>query len=117
MALDALATPGTILCAALAVLAAVVLIRSRPTDGFIDQKGCGDAGGLPGHDADGCAWKVRVLGVAHRRCTIVVSGTPVHLKRGDLLLALRPQPRGSEPPAATSRAPAQSAFADVPHAS
>lgn len=96
-------TPGTILFAVLAALAARVLFRShRPADTV--EPDAGGAAELPGCDADQCRWKVHVVGVAHRRCTIVVSGRPVHLKRGDLLLALRPTAD-------------ESTSADLPHAS
>ncbi len=99
-----LLTPETILFAVLAVLAARVLIRSRRPADTVEPESGGGAGELPGCDADRCRWKVHVVGVAHRRCTIVVSGRPVHLKRGDLLLALRPTAD-------------ESTSADLPHAS
>jgi hypothetical protein len=98
MTFDALTAPETILLALLAALAARVLFRScRPADPEPDAgEGTGD---LPCRDADRCSWKVHVVGVAHRRCTVVVSGKPVHLKRGDLLLTLRPQSGETEQPA------------------
>lgn len=94
MELEALATPGTIAYTALVVLATFVLTRSRCPHALVDENGVGDAIGGTGLDANACPWKVRVLALAKRRCTIHVSGRPVQLRRGDLLVALRPQPRG-----------------------
>ncbi|MGH7517301.1 MAG: hypothetical protein ACREOC_07510 [Gemmatimonadales bacterium] len=104
MTFDALTTPGTILAVALAALAAPVLFRSRRPADTVEPEAGGGTGELPGCDADRCRWKVHVVGVAHRRCTVVVSGRPVHLKRGDLLLALRPTA-------------GESTSVDLPHAS
>ncbi len=110
-------TPETILFAVLAAVAARVFIRSRRPAETVEPESGGGAGELPGCDADRCRWKVYVVGVAHRRCTIVVSGRPVHLKRGDLLLVLRPKPGTTEHPAATHGQSGESASADLAHAS
>jgi hypothetical protein len=100
-----LLTPETIVLAALAALAARVLIRSRRPADPIEPDAGGGAEELPCRDADRCSWKVHVVGVAHHRCTIVVFGRPVHLKRGDLLLALRPRPGELEQPATSADLP------------
>ncbi|MGH7627896.1 MAG: hypothetical protein ACREOF_00590 [Gemmatimonadales bacterium] len=94
MELDALVTPGTIAYTALVVLATFVLTRSRCPRALVDENGVGDVIGETGLDPDACPWKMRVLALAKRRCTIHVSGRPVQLRRGDVLVALRPQPRG-----------------------
>ena len=93
-------TPGTILLALLAALAARVLFRSRrpadtvePIAGGDEPSPGGDAGELPCREHERCSWKLHVVGVAQRRCTVLLFGRSVHLKRGDLLLALRPAPR------------------------
>ena len=93
-------TPGTILLALLAALAARVLFRSRrPADRI--ESNAGSAGEAQCGAPDRCSWKLHVVGVAQHRCTVVVFGRSVHLRRGDLLLALRPTPRESEQPAAS----------------
>ncbi|HET8623084.1 MAG TPA: hypothetical protein VFM14_05945 [Gemmatimonadales bacterium] len=107
-------TPGTILLALLAALAARVLFRSRrPADppelnpsGDEPSPG-GDAGQMPCRDQGRCSWKLHVVGVAQRRCTVLLFGRSVHLKRGDLLLALRPT-EIAQPVASADLSPAQS---------
>jgi hypothetical protein len=101
-----LLTPGTILLALLAALAARVLFRSRrPADTVVEPhpgSDAGEAGKLSCRDHDPCSWKLHLVGVARHRCTIVVFGRSVHLRRGDLLVALRPTPRETEQPVAAA---------------
>ncbi|MGH7630035.1 MAG: hypothetical protein ACREOF_11785 [Gemmatimonadales bacterium] len=110
-------TPETILFAVLAALAARVLIHSRRPADTVEGEAGGGAEELPACEADRCSWRVHVVGVAHRRCTIIVSGRPVHLKPGDLLLAMRPKPSRTEHPAATHGQSRESTSADLAHAS
>jgi hypothetical protein len=107
MTFDALTAPETILLALLAALAARVLFRSRrpadtvePSPGADEPSPGSDAGELPCRERERCSWKLHVVGVAQRRCTVLLFGRSVHLKRGDLLLALRPTPRETEQPVA-----------------
>ncbi len=95
MELDALATPGTIAYTALIVLATFVLTRHGRCPDVRDQIGVGHVSAEADLRAGDCAWKVRALSLVDHTCTIHVSGTQLRLRRGDLLLALRPQPRGS----------------------
>ncbi len=93
MALDALAASDVIVYIALVLAAGFVVGRRGRSRDCIDQKGIGELVADEGAESHGCGWKMRVLGVATRGCTIRVSGTPVRVKRGELLLALRPEPR------------------------
>jgi hypothetical protein len=89
MALDALAAPEVILYGVLVAAAGFVMTRrSRPCS-------CVDQTGAVGTDP--CAWRVRVLGAADRSCVIHVCDKPIRVKRGDLLLALRPEPQEAPP--------------------
>jgi hypothetical protein len=87
MALDILAAPDVIVYAVLLATAGFVVTRRSRSCNCVDQKGAGGT--------DPCAWRVRVLGVAGRSCMIHVSNRPIRVRRGDLLLALRPEPHGA----------------------
>lgn len=91
MALDVLA-PDVIVYAVLLAAAGFVVSRRSRSCNCVDQKGA-DTTSEGGGGTDPCTWRVRVLGVADRTCVIHVSHTPIRVKRGDLLLALRPHPR------------------------
>ena len=108
-------TPGTMFLALLAALAARVLFRSRRT---ADTAEPGPGGGeLQCRDVDRCSWKLHVVGIARHRCTIVVFGRSVHLRRGDLLLALRPRPGVTQQPAAMHEQSGDATSADLSHVS
>ncbi len=97
MAPDALAASEMLLYTVLVAVAGFVVTRRSRSCSWVDPKGAADPTSEGGRArTDPCTWRVRVLGVADRTYVIHVSDPPIRVKRGDLLLALRPHPHEAD---------------------
>jgi hypothetical protein len=102
--LDLSIEPGTVLSLLVLLAAALVFLHAERTARAArkqQQSGAADAAKAA---IDGCAWKVRVLGVASREYRLLLSGSEVRVRRGEVLLAMRPHPNeaGALGPAAST---------------
>ncbi len=95
MQLDASIEPGTILSLLVLLAAVVVLFRAGRSSRAARSQAARSSDAVLRAGVDGCAWKVRVLGVTGREYRLRLSGTSVRIRRGEVLLAMRPQPAES----------------------